>query len=267
MATLMQVAVLGYGEVGRVLARGLAPRVPLRVYDPAHPPSPSGGPPLVACNAEAVRGADVVIAVTTGADSLAACEESRPNLRPGALYADLSTSAPGDKRRIAELVASAGASAVDGAIMAPIPLRGLATPILASGDEAARFAAFAGRHGMDVTPIGGSPGDAAARKLLRSVLVKGLSALVIESRRAAEAAGLGEWFWEHLLETVSAADERFVVRLLEGAGQHSVRRVHEMHAATRMLESLGVPHAMTAATAVTLEDVTRTGVPPVPGRS
>ncbi|MGV9384498.1 DUF1932 domain-containing protein [Nonomuraea sp. NPDC003707] len=190
---------------------------------PAHPPSPSGGPPLVACNAEAVRGADVVIAVTTGADSLTACEESRPNLRPGALYADLSTSAPGDKLR---------------------------------------FAAFAGRYGMDVTPIGGSPGDAAARKLPRSVLVKGLSALVIESRRAAEAAGLGEWFWEHLLETVSAADERFVVRLLEGAGQHSVRRVHEMHAATWMLESLGVPHAMTA----TLEEVTRTGVPPSPGR-
>ncbi|MEV4110516.1 DUF1932 domain-containing protein [Nonomuraea sp. NPDC049695] len=207
----------------------------------------------MAGNADAVRGADIVIAVTTGADSVAAAEESRPYLQPGALYADLSTGAPDDKRRIAELVEPAGATAADGAIMAPVPLRGLATPILASGPGAERFAAFAGLHGMDVTPIGGSPGDAAARKLLRSVLVKGLSALIMESQRAAEAAGLGEWFRDHLMETVTAADERFVVRLMEGAAQHSVRRVHEMHAATWMLESLEVPHLMTAATAATLE--------------
>jgi 3-hydroxyisobutyrate dehydrogenase-like beta-hydroxyacid dehydrogenase len=222
---------------------------------------------LVACNADAVRMADVVIAVTTGADSLTACEQSRPHLAPGTLYADLSTGAPGDKRRLAELLEPAGAAVVDGAIMAPIPLRGLATPILASGPEAGRFAAVAGGLGMSVTPIGGSPGDAAARKLLRSVLVKGLSALVIESQRAAEEAGLGEWFWGHLLETVTAVDEEFVVRLLKGAGQHGVRRVHEMEAAARMLESLGVPDTMTRATAATLDEVTRTGVPPVPGPS
>ncbi|MFC5823872.1 NAD(P)-dependent oxidoreductase [Nonomuraea insulae] len=262
------VALLGYGEVGHVLADGLGSRVRLRVYDPAYPPSSSGlvgG--LVGGNAEAVRGADVVIAVTTGADSLTAASDSLPHLSPGTLYADLSTSAPGDKRRIAELLEPVGASVVDGAIMAPIPLRGLGTPVLASGPHAGRFASFAGPHGMSVTPIGGSPGDAAARKLLRSVLVKGLSALVIESQRAAEAAGLGEWFWGHLLETVEGADEEFVVRLLKGAGEHSTRRVHEMEAATRMLEALGVPSTMTEATTATLDRVTRTGVPPVPDGS
>ncbi|MFB4266642.1 hypothetical protein [Nonomuraea sp. GTA35] len=68
-----------------------------------------------------------------------ACEQSRPHLAPGTLYADLSTGAPGDKRRLAELLEPAGAAFVDGAIMVPIPLRGLATPILASGPEAGRF--------------------------------------------------------------------------------------------------------------------------------
>ncbi|MEU6728137.1 DUF1932 domain-containing protein [Nonomuraea wenchangensis] len=258
-----QVALLGHGEAGRVLAAGLGPRVRLRVYDPAYPPG-AQAKELVGSNAEAVRGADVVIAVTAGADSLAACAESAPHLRPGALYADLSTVAPGAKREIAALVEAAGAVAVDGAIMAPVPLRGLATPILAAGAGAERFAAFARAHGMDVTPIGGDPGDAAARKLLRSVLVKGLSALAIEARAAAEAAGLAEWFWEHLVETVTDADERFVRRLLEGAGQHGVRRVHEMDAATRMLEELDVPPTMTAATAATLRRVTETGLPPLP---
>ncbi|MGW0807335.1 DUF1932 domain-containing protein [Nonomuraea sp. NPDC002799] len=295
-----QVALLGYGEVGRILADGLGRHTRLHVYDPAYPPGATqangaaypGGTPvdvfgaredapegasgspagvaglvrLVGSNADAVRGADVVIAVTTGADSVTACAESRPYLKPGAIYADLSTSAPGDKQCIAELVESVGATAVDGAIMAPIPLRGLATPVIASGRAADGFAAFANGHGMDVTPIGGSPGDAAARKLLRSVLVKGLSALAIEAQRAAEAAGLAEWFWEHLLETVTDADERFMVRLLQGAGEHSGRRVHEMHAATRMLEELGVHHAMTDATAATLERVATTGVPPIPGK-
>ncbi|MGR6922242.1 DUF1932 domain-containing protein [[Actinomadura] parvosata] len=259
-----RVALLGYGEVGHVLAAGLAGKVPLRVYDPACPPGESEGFALVARNADAVREADVVIAVTSGADSRTAGAESRPHLRPGVLYADLSTGAPGDKRRLAELLEPVGAAVVDGAIMAPVPLRGLATPILAGGPEAERFAAFAAGLGMSVTPIGGAPGDAAARKLLRSVLVKGLSALVIESQRAAEEAGLGEWFWGHLVETVTSADEEFVVRLLKGAGQHGVRRVHEMEAATRMLESLGVPHTMTRATTAALDEVTRTGVPPIP---
>jgi 3-hydroxyisobutyrate dehydrogenase-like beta-hydroxyacid dehydrogenase len=218
----------------------------------------------VASNAEAVRGADVVIAVTTGADSVAACAESQPHLKPGAIYADLSTGAPGDKRAIAELVESVGATAVDGAIMAPIPLRGLTTHVLASGRDARRFATFATEHGMNVTVIEGAPGDAAARKLLRSVLVKGLSALVIESQRAAEAAGLGAWFWDHLLETVKDADEQFVRRLLQGAGQHGRRRVHEMHAATRMLEDLGVDHTMTEATAAALERVQQDGVLTIP---
>ncbi|MGW4798960.1 NAD(P)-binding domain-containing protein, partial [Nonomuraea sp. NPDC004297] len=134
----IRVALLGHGEVGRVLAAGLAGRARLRVYDPACPPAstrhgPSrepGAAELVARNEDAVRGAGLVIAVTTGADSLTACAESRPHLEPGALYADLSTCAPGDKRRIAELLEPAGAAVVDGAIMAPIPLRGLATPIL-----------------------------------------------------------------------------------------------------------------------------------------
>lgn len=262
-----QVALLGYGEVGRILAGGLAGRVRLRVYDPACPPGGPASGELVASNAAAVRGADVVIAVITGADSLTAGTESLPHLKPGALYADLSTGAPGDKRRLAEVLEPGGAAVVDGAIMAPIPLRGLATPVLASGEQAERFAAFAGAYGMAVTPIGGVPGDAAARKLLRSVLVKGLSALLIESRRAAEAAGLGEWFWGHLLETVENADEAFVVRLLQGAGQHGVRRVHEMEAATRMLTELGVSATMTEATTATLDHATRTGVPPTPDKT
>lgn len=258
------VALLGCGEVGRILATGLADTTRLRAYDPAYPPEP-GGVELVEGNAEAVRGADVVIAVTTGADALAAGAESLPHLAPGTLYADLSTAAPDDKRRLADLLKPAGAEFVDGAIMAPIPLRGLATPILAAGDHADRFAAFATAHGMNVTAIGGAPGDAAARKLLRSVLVKGLSALVIESQRAADAAGLGEWFWHHLVETVTDADERFVVRLLRGAARHGTRRVHEMEAATRMLASLGVPHTMTLATTTTLAATETTGPPPLPG--
>ncbi|MEV5324696.1 DUF1932 domain-containing protein [Nonomuraea sp. NPDC052634] len=71
--------------------------------------------------------------------------------------------------------------------------------------------------------------------------MKGLSALITESQRAADAAGLGDWFWKHLVETVTDADEEFVVRLLRGAAQHGVRRVHEMEAATAMLDPLTVP--------------------------
>ena len=139
--------------------------------------------------------------------------------------------------------------------MATVPGRGLATPALVSGSGAARFAETFGSLGMPVEVCGTEPGQAATRKLLRSVVMKGLATLLIESMRAANAAGLGEETWANLVDQLTAADETLLRRLVEGTFIHAARRVHEMEATTDLLGELGVAPVMTTATTESLRAI------------
>src|SRR5262249_35090086 len=142
---------------------------------------------------EAAREADVVLSVNSGAAAPAAAASVGPSLGAHQLYADLNTASAALKRSLADTVAPSGAAFVDVALLGPVPGTGLRTPALASGPGAARFAGLFGPLGMPVEVLGDDPGEAATRKLLRSVFHKGLAAAVTESLEAAERAGCEEW--------------------------------------------------------------------------
>jgi 3-hydroxyisobutyrate dehydrogenase-like beta-hydroxyacid dehydrogenase len=215
---------------------------------------------------DAVAGAGVVCAFTAAADADAALRQALPSIERGAVYADFATAAAGLKRQLAGIAASAGAGFADVALMAGVPGKGLTTPALVSGPGAVRFAEVFSPLGMPVEVCGTEPGEAATRKLLRSVVMKGLSAVLIESMRAATVAGLAEETWANLVEQFTAADEALLRRLVEGTYQHARRRVHEMEATADLLTELGVAPVMTAATTESLRAVERgdAGSPPVP---
>jgi 3-hydroxyisobutyrate dehydrogenase-like beta-hydroxyacid dehydrogenase len=261
----LRVAVLGLGEAGAAFASGIAEHVgEVRGFDPAE----VGELPGVArCNtpAKAVSGADVVLALTHAAQAITAARSAVDHMRPGAYYADFATGDPGLKRDIAALARPRGARFIDGAIMSPVPLLGAATPVDVSGDDPDEFAGLLTPAGLRLQVVGTEPGVAATRKLLRSVLVKGLSALVIESMRAAETAGMADWFREHLFDQLCGIDREFVVRLVAGNVRHSQRRVHEMEAAAALLSQLGEPPLTAEATRQVLESVPARGVPDMSG--
>jgi 3-hydroxyisobutyrate dehydrogenase-like beta-hydroxyacid dehydrogenase len=173
--------------------------------------------------------------VNTASAALEAARSALPALPAGALYADLNTASPRVKREAAELVESAGGVFVDVALLSAV--RGLQTPALASGSGAERFAELFGGLGMPVEVVEGGAGAAAARKLVRSVFMKGLAAALVESLRAAEAAGCGDWLREDLARLL---DEALLERLVSGSSRHAVRRIDEMQAAAELLEELGV---------------------------
>jgi len=158
-----------------------------------------------------------------------------PALSPGALYADLNTASPRVKREVADAVEGVGVAFADVALLSAV--RGVRTPALASGSGAARFAELFGPLGMPVEVVEGGAGAAAARKLVRSVFMKGLAAALVESLRAAEAAGCGDWLREDLARLL---DEPLLERLVSGSSRHAVRRIVEMDAAAELLEELGV---------------------------
>lgn len=232
--------VLGLGEAGSLVAADLV-RAGADVlgYDPRVPDL--DGVTTVGGDAEAAEGREVVLALTSAEDAPGALHGALPGVTPGTLYADLSTGPDSLKRSLADLARTAGAEFADVAIMSPVPGKGLAAPMLASGDGAARLADVLGGLGGSVTVVAGGPGEAARRKLLRSVFYKGMGAALVEAHEAAVAAGLGDWLLDHVATELEGMGRDTATRLLEGSRRHAVRREAEMAAAGEVVRGLGVP--------------------------
>jgi 3-hydroxyisobutyrate dehydrogenase-like beta-hydroxyacid dehydrogenase len=246
------VAVLGLGEAGGTIASGLA----------AAGCTVRGWDPVVAALAadvdrtdtptEAVAGVDLVLSLTTAARAVDAAASVASALTAGQLYADLNTTAPTLKCEVAALVGRTGAAFADVALLRPVPTRGVATPALASGDGAERFAELLRPFGMPVELVGSAPGDAAGLKLLRSVFMKGLAASVLESVEAAKLRGAEDWLRSEIADVLG---EPLLERLLAGSVTHAGRRLDEMEAAAAYLKELGVEPRVSRAAARWLEEL------------
>lgn len=242
---------LGLGEAGASIAADLIGQgVEVNGFDPL-PDRRVSGMRAAQSAAEAVEGADVVLSLNSAAVAVSVARSAAEALAPGQLYADLNTASPATKRQLAEIVDLFA----DVALLAPVPGRGVRTPALASGRGAPEFAARFQPLGMPVELVGPDPGAAAARKLVRSVFMKGLAAAAVESLAAGEAAGCGEWLRAEIVAVLENADEALLDRLLAGSRKHAVRRVDEMEAAAGLLRELGVEPRIATATAASLSDL------------
>lgn len=261
----LRVCLFGLGEAGSLLAGDLiAAGAVVSAYDPADVPTPEGVVRRVH-PALAVRPVDLVVAATAGLDARLALLQAIDAIEPDTVYADLSTAAPGVKMGLADEASQRDLAFVDVALMGMVPGRGLSTPALASGAGAARLAELLNPLGARVEPITGLPGAASVKKLLRSVMMKGVAAVVLEAMRAGVAADDLDWLWDHLVGELEGADESWVRRLIEGSGVHAVRRLDEMEAAVAMLEGMGVEPTMTRSTVASLEDLAVDGeIPELP---
>ncbi|GAA4249952.1 DUF1932 domain-containing protein [Dactylosporangium darangshiense] len=247
------IAVLGLGEAGGRFAADLAAAgARVRGYDPrvAAPP----GVHDAADAAEACRGAALVLSVNSAADALDALAQGLPGCSPGTVWGELNTAAPAVKEAV-QRAAGQCAVVADVAIMAPVPPRGLGTPMTASGPGAGPFAALLGPLGAPVEVLDGPVGLAATRKLLRCVFYKGMAAAAVEALAAARAAGLEQWLSGNIAEELTRADAATLDRLVTGSSTHAVRRTHEMEAAADLLDDLGVPARVARASRDWLRDL------------
>ena len=242
------ITILGLGEAGRLYARGLRGAGALvRGYDPHH----ELGDPDVAQFADlagALAGADVVMSLVGGAAAASVARDALPLMARSAVYADLNTASPALKVRVAELARTYGVAIADVAVLAPVLRAGHRTDLIASGEGARLLAERLGAFGVPIEVIAGDAGDAARLRLLRSVFMKGLAALVIESVGAARAVGAEEWLREQLAQELGPNGRERVDRLIEGTHSHAVRRELEVRDAMAEIEASGQPADMTRAT-------------------
>lgn len=254
MRTALTIGVLGLGEAGSQIAGGLAAAgARVRGFDPVQPVP--AGVEAAAGDADACRGAALVISLVTAGEAEDALRMALPGLAGNTIYADANTSAAGLKQRLAATAGRAGITFADVAIMAPVPGRGVSVPMLVSGPGADGASAILAACGGRAEVVAGPPGTAATRKLLRSVFYKGMAAAAIEALAAARAAGSEDWLREHLATELAAADAATLARLEDGSYRHARRRIEEMAAASAMLAELGVPARVARASQQWLADI------------
>ena len=258
------ICIFGLGEAGSIISSDLVSAgITVQAYDPAPVITPVGVSRFEDPG-EAVAGVDAVLALTAASDATTALAQSFEQIPQNALYADFSTGPAGLKRKLAEKAAGRGIAFADIALMAIVPGRGIRTRALAAGTGADRFVKSFLPLGMPVEFLGTRAGDAATRKLLRSVFTKGLAAVIIEALRGAEEAGLSEWLWQNISTELSQADEHLLGRLVMGSEVHARRRLHEMEASAVLLRDLGIDPLMTDSTVKSLNKLMSEGLPAVP---
>lgn len=251
---MTRVAILGLGDAGGRYFRGLtAAGATVRGFDPFA--EPADGVRREDDVAATVAGAEIVLSLVGAHAAVAAATTALPLLEAGAIYADMNTASREVKTEVAAQGRRHARSVVDVAVLAPVHRAAERTPLLVTGDDAHVFARAFTVYGAPVETHGGVVGDAAELKLLRSVFMKGLSALVIESLDTARALGAEDWLRGQIASELAAPgageDATAAVRhLVDGAHKHAARREREVRDALSIVESTGLPADMTRATLV-----------------
>ena len=251
----MRIAVLGLGEAGSIYARGLDERgADVVGFDPRVVTGRAGVTTSPSIG-DAVDGADLVLSLVGARVAGDVLEAALPRMQPRSAFADFNTGAPQQKRQLAKAAVAAGIPFADVAVMAPVPRAGIDTELLASGDGAEITSVALASYGLPIRVVGHYAGDAAGLKLVRSVFMKGLAALVFESLEAADRIGATTEVRAQIAAELAGDGDAMVQRLLDGTRQHAERREHEMADARDFLDAIDSPTWMTDGTLAWLRSV------------
>ena len=194
------VGLIGYGEVGKIFAAALQAKGAKvvvawdRLFSNGQPGS-EAGIQRCASLAELLTQCDVVFSAVTASQTLAVAKEAAAQIKPGTVFIDLNSASPNTKRDCAAAIEAAGGRYLEAAVMTSVPPYGLRVPMLLGGPHAEAMAPVLRDWGLDAKAASAELGTASAIKMCRSVVIKGLEAIAVESFTAARAYGVGTRCW------------------------------------------------------------------------
>lgn len=256
-AAIRRIGLIGYGEVGKIFAaelqrRGLSVAAcDLRAAEPAmRKHAAAAGIALHADAAGLPRDTELIISAVTAAAAVDAARAAARSARGDCWYLDLNSVAPATKVDVGAIIEAAGGRFIEAAVMSAVPPYGLAAPMLIGGPRAAAAAPLLSALGFRASPVSDRIGVAAATKMCRSVVVKGLEAIVVDGFTAARHYGVEAEVITYLREAFPGFDWNaqagyFFERML----RHGRRRGEEMEQAAETLRAAGLDPALPAATA------------------
>lgn len=258
---LQHIGMIGYGEVGKIFTAGLKSSVAsvgawdlkfdaadTRDAELAH--AVTAGVRAAASVQDLCSQADFIISAVTASNTLAVAQAAAQHVRPGAIFLDLNSASPGTKQQAAQLIDAAGGQYVEAGVMTSVPPYGIRVPMLLGGAQAQALAEMLCGFGMDAKAVAAEIGVASAIKMCRSVMIKGLEALVIESYATARKYGVEEHMIPTLQETFPSIDwQAQGSYFFSRVAQHGKRRAEEMREVANTVREAGFEPFMAAAIA------------------
>ena len=254
-----RVSFIGFGEAGQAIAAGLRDAGIERIaaWDILFPYAEGAhlkaagekiGVRLAASEAEAVIETDLIFSAVTAASSLEAARSVAAHLNGNPYYLDINSVSPGRKQETEKLLGGK-ARYVDVAVIAPIHTARHRTPLLIAGPHAQEISPLLAELEMKLSVVPGETGQAAAIKMIRSVMVKGMEALTLECFLAASRAGLLEEVTASLKNNYPTLDFTKIADYnIERMASHGERRAAEMEESSVTLRELGLDPLMVDAT-------------------
>jgi 3-hydroxyisobutyrate dehydrogenase-like beta-hydroxyacid dehydrogenase len=245
------VGFVGYGEVGRILAEdlrtqgvqisacdiklGTRAEAPLREHASAH------GVELVTAHAELAHRVDFIVSAVTASQAVPVAEACAPGVRKGTWFLDFNSASPGAKQRAARLIEGAGGRYVEGAVMTSVPPYRIKVPLLLGGPGAATLQPLLVALGFAPQVASERLGVASATKMCRSVMIKGMEAMVIESLTTARAYGVEDAVLASLKETFPGIDwEKQAAYFFQRVIEHGRRRSEEVREVAETVREIGL---------------------------
>ena len=245
------VGLVGYGEVGRILAEDLRKDgVRVSAYDiklgdsratPLRDHAAGIGVALASSHADLAAQADLIVSAVTASQAVPVAQACAPGLKPGAWFLDFNSASPGAKRRAAALIDGAGARYVEGAVMTSVPPYRIKAPLLLGGPGARELAPLLVELGFSATVASDQLGVASAVKMCRSIMIKGMEAMVIESFTTARAYGVEDAVLASLKETFPGIDwEKQGAYFFQRVIEHGRRRSEEVREVAETVREIGL---------------------------
>ena len=262
MDTQLKIGLIGFGEVGEILTRALREKGVAWVgaWDILFRDAGRGPRMKERAKAAGIEACDsmkallaragIAISAVTASNALEVAREAAASIRAGTFFLDLNSASPATKAKAAKLVEAAGARYVEAGVMTSVPPYGIRVPMLLGGGQAKALADKLVPLGFDMTVIDEKIGVASAIKMCRSVFVKGLEAIVIESYTTARRYGVERQVLASLAETYPEIDwEKQGSYLFSRVAKHGRRRAEEMREAANTVSEAGFEPWMAAASA------------------
>jgi 3-hydroxyisobutyrate dehydrogenase-like beta-hydroxyacid dehydrogenase len=245
------VGFIGFGEAGATLARGLKSAGLERLFAYDIKPKTSDIVTIVDSSRALAASSDIIFSAVTSSSALEAATQTAPFLTTRHAYADINSVSPALKQDIDRVVSATGASFVEIAVMAPVSPYGHKVPMLLGGPGAKAFAETMTPFGMRMDVLDGAKvGSAAAVKMCRSIVVKGLEALLFECVMAATKFDADDLVFASLKETWPGIDWKKLADYTSGrVVVHGERRAREMEEVAETLKAIGIDPIMAEATA------------------
>jgi 3-hydroxyisobutyrate dehydrogenase-like beta-hydroxyacid dehydrogenase len=251
----VRIGFVGFGEAAYHIAKGL--RQPgiasitafdINVTSKVRQRAREAETRLVETNGELAQSCDIMLSAVTADQALHAAEQNAPHLTAQHIYADLNSVSPGAKQSIARVIDASGARFAEIAMMAPVPPYGHKVPMLAGGAGAQEFVDRLAPFGISAEIVSSEVGTAAATKMFRSIIVKGMEALITECVLGATRYHADERVFASLAETFPGINWKELADYMVGrVVVHGERRAREMEEVAATLREIDIEPIMAEA--------------------